>query len=132
MAAIYGELRILLVSFLFGSCLTLCYDLMRLGRVLIKRGWLLTGIEDVLFWLVAALLFAVMCLRENDGNVRWYMVAAACVGSYLCLFLEKLVKNSYNKLLQNGCNGGENRLQCKLESNRTDVMSSEKEEKKEI
>ena len=36
------------------------------------------------------------------------------------------------KLLQNGCNGGENRLQCKLESNRTDVMSSEKEEKKEI
>lgn len=95
MAAIYGELRILLVSFLFGSCLTLCYDLMRLGRCVIKRGWLLVGIEDVLFWLVAALLFAVMCLRENDGNVRWYMVAAAGVGSYLCLFLEKLVKNSY-------------------------------------
>jgi len=42
-----------------------------------------------------ALLFAVMCLRENDGNVRWYMVAAAGMGSYLCLILEKLVKNSY-------------------------------------
>ena len=34
-------------------------------------------------------------------------------------------------MLQNGCNGGGNRLQCKLESSRTDVMSSEKEEKKD-
>ncbi len=95
MDVIYGELRILLVSFLLGIGLTLCYDLMRLGRRVLRRGWLWTGIEDVLFWLLAALLFAVMCLRENDGNVRWYMIAAAVAGSYLCLILEKIAINVY-------------------------------------
>lgn len=95
MDAIYGELRILFSSFLLGICLTLSYDLLRLGRKVLRHGTIWTGIEDVLFWLVAALCFAVMCLRENDGNVRWYMIAAAVAGSYLCLILEKLAINSY-------------------------------------
>jgi len=92
MDAIYGELRILLASFALGICLTLGYDLLRLGRAILRRGWLWIGIEDILFWLLAAVCFAVMCLQENDGNVRWYMVAAAVAGSYLCLILEKLVR----------------------------------------
>ncbi len=95
MDAIYGELRILLSSFLLGVSLTLSYDLLRLGRKVLRRGWIWMGIEDVLFWLVAALMFAVMCLRENDGNFRWYMIAAAVAGSSLSLILEKVAINSY-------------------------------------
>ena len=90
MDGIYGELRILLSSFVLGIFLTLAYDLLRVGRKVFKTGWIRTGIEDILFWLLAAVCFALMCLKENDGNVRWYMGAAALAGGYLCLLLEKL------------------------------------------
>lgn len=95
MDEIVRELDILLASFLLGVCLALAYDLLRLGRRLLRRGWLLTGVEDILFWLLAALCFTVMSLQKNDGNFRWYMIAAAVAGGYICIFLEKMLKNSY-------------------------------------
>lgn len=95
MDAIFRELDILFASFVLGVCLTLVYDLLRLLRRIFRRGWLGTGIEDILFWLLAALCFTVMSLEKNDGNFRWYMVAAAVAGGYICLFLEKIVKISY-------------------------------------
>ena len=98
MDAIYSELDILLASFVLGISLTLAYDLLRLGRRILHRGWLWTGIEDILFWLLAALCFMVMSLQKNDGNFRWYMIAAAVAGGYLCLFLEKMLKTSYKNV----------------------------------
>ncbi len=98
MNAIYGELDILLASFVLGICLTLSYDLLRLGRIIWRRGWLLTGIEDILFWLLAALCFTVMSLQKNDGNFRWYMIAGGVAGGYICLFLEKMVKVFYKNV----------------------------------
>ena len=94
MDAIRGELDILLASFVLGICLTLSYDLLRLGRRIWRRGWLLAGIEDVLFWLLAALCFTVMSLQKNDGNFRWYMIAGGVAGGYICIFLEKILKIS--------------------------------------
>lgn len=95
MDGIYSELDILWASFVLGVALTLIYDLLRLGRRIIHRGWFLTGVEDILFWLLAALCFTVMSLQKNDGNYRWYMIAAAVSGGYSCLFLEKMLKNSF-------------------------------------
>ena len=94
MDAIYSELDILLASFVLGVCLTLAYDLLRLGRRILHKGWLWTGIEDILFWLLAAL----MSLQKNDGNFRWYMIGGGVAGGYLCLFLEKMLKISYKNV----------------------------------
>ena len=88
MGEIWHELDILLLFFFVGLGLTLFYDLMRLSRRIFPRG----------FWLLAALGFAVMCLWINDGIFRWYMMAASVLGSYLCLFVEKQVKFSFNLL----------------------------------
>lgn len=98
MDGIWRELDSLLIFFALGVGLTLFYDLMRLSRRILPRGWVMIGIEDVLFWLLAAMCFAVMCLWINDGVFRWYMMAAAVFGSYLCLFVEKQVKFSFNLL----------------------------------
>jgi hypothetical protein len=98
MGEIWHELDILLLFFFVGLGLTLFYDLMRLSRRIFPRGWLLTGMEDLLFWLLAALGFAIMCLWINDGIFRWYMMAASVLGSYLCLFVEKQVKFSFDLL----------------------------------
>ena len=98
MDAIYSELDILLASFVLGVCLTLAYDLLRLGRRILHKGWLWTGIEDILFWLLAALCFMVMSLQKNAGNFRWYMIGGGVAGGYLCLFLEKMLKISYKNV----------------------------------
>ena len=98
MDGIWQEVDSLLISFVLGVGLTFVYDLMRLSRRIFPRGWVLIGIEDLVFWLLAAVCFAVMCLWINDGIFRWYMMAAAVFGSYLCIFVEKQVKFSFNLL----------------------------------
>lgn len=98
MDGIHGELDILLASFALGICLTLSYDFLRLGRRILHRGWIWMGIEDILFWLLAALCFTVLSLRKNDGNFRWYMIAGGAAGGYICIILEKLLKISYKNI----------------------------------
>ena len=101
----HRELLFFCRTFLAGVGLAVCYDALRIFRNLVKHSPLLAGIEDILYGCGAGLyLFSVIYI-ENDGEIRVYVLLAACLGillyhigpsgilvKYLTLFLGKTAK----------------------------------------
>lgn len=80
---IHYEARLLAMSFLTGAGLMIVYDCLRVFRLLCPHNAVCTGIEDMLYWIYAALMTFSLLYQENDGNIRAYAVAAAFVGMAL-------------------------------------------------
>lgn len=69
--------------FLLGILLMLLYDILRIGRIVVPHHYAVTGVEDLLYWLTVAVSAFLMLYKGNDGNIRWYAVAAIIVGMIL-------------------------------------------------
>ena len=68
------------------------FDLFRLFRYKKRRGTVRMGIEDGLFFLLAAALIFRVLLQKNDGAVRLYAwVAIALGGAAYTLFVSRFV-----------------------------------------
>ena len=77
---ILEELRVVGVAFVYGAVITVVYDLLRIFRRVIAHGNLWIGIEDFFFWIWTALWSFSVLYRENDGNLRFYTIAAMVLG----------------------------------------------------
>lgn len=62
-----------------GAALMALYDILRVLRLLIHHHWLVTGIEDFLYWVTAGIATFYLLYRENDGSLRFYIIAAVFV-----------------------------------------------------
>lgn len=80
---ILWEAQYLLSCFVMGIILILIYDIVRIIRIVLPHPIILTGMEDLLYWLMVALAVFVMLYRGNDGIIRWYAVAAEITGMVL-------------------------------------------------
>lgn len=81
------EVRLLLLSFMTGAGLMMIYDCLRVFRILCPHRPLLCGIEDMLYWIYAAWMTFSLLYRENDGDIRAYVVMAAFAGMVLYQYL---------------------------------------------
>lgn len=93
------EAQLLILSILTGAGLMAVYDVLRVLRMLIPHSGILVGIEDVLYWCVAAFTTFYLLYQENDGGLRMYVVgavlAAMILYDRLCSsFLLKLLKKA--------------------------------------
>lgn len=77
------ELQYIAIVVTTGIALSLCYDILRIFRRLIPHGIIWISIEDILFWMVAALVIFIVCFMEDAGNVRWFAIAGAILGAYM-------------------------------------------------
>ena len=68
------ELELLVQSMICGALLVLVYDGIRIFRIIGKRVKSLDTAVDILFWSAAGLFLFFMCLRENGGSVRCYLL----------------------------------------------------------
>ena len=84
---ITGELRFLAVSIVWGGGIAACYEFLRLMRLLFRHGEMWTGLEDLLFWTICAVLIFIMIMEENDGMIRWYVLAGCMAGACIYQFL---------------------------------------------
>lgn len=80
---ILWELQYLLSCFVMGIILILLYDMVRIVRIVLPHTVVLTGIEDLLYWLTVGAAVFLMLYRGNDGIIRWYAVAAEISGMIL-------------------------------------------------
>lgn len=71
---------LLLLSFGVGILLMLSYDILRIFRQVAPHGPILLGVEDVIYWLFCALLIFAMLYQENDGLLRWFVLAGIALG----------------------------------------------------
>lgn len=99
-ARIVGELEFFARAFLWGIGITLVYDGLRLFRLLVRHGNVWVAVEDLLYWILYALLLFRMMYLENDGMIRGFAMLAVLLGMLLYLQFRKLT-NSFRKKLQN-------------------------------
>lgn len=78
------ELNIFFRSVILGCAVGLTYDLLRIIRRVIKRNSILIGIEDLLFFVVFALLTDIFLYYVNGGILRAYIMVGIMAG--ICLY----------------------------------------------
>lgn len=84
---ITGEAVFLLRSVICGMILGIGYEIMgRIVGLLFRRKWW-RGLEDLLYWVICALVLFAMICEENGGTIRWYVLVGASAGAgvYYCV-----------------------------------------------
>lgn len=89
MPQIRGELVIFLVSVITGIMLRLVYRSISIFRQLVEHSLFIIGIEDMIFWLIAALYVFVQIYHTSDGSIRWYFILGLVFGTF---FGETLIR----------------------------------------
>lgn len=91
------EVRLLLYSFLTGAGLMMTYDLLRIFRIFVPHSYIFTGIEDMVYWVYAALVTFSLLYEQNDGSLRGYAIAGVFIGMVL---YDKIISKHFLKLLK--------------------------------
>ena len=79
---------------LAGILIGLLFDIFRILRKSFRTSDLITLLEDILFWLLAATLFAYTVFKFNNGEIRSYVFLGMALGLtvYLLLFSKIFIK----------------------------------------
>ncbi len=82
-SGIIWELQFFGLAILRGVLILMLYDLLRIFRRVVPHGIWSVAVEDVVYWVVTALLIFQLLYRENDGSVRGYVLLAVAAGMLL-------------------------------------------------
>lgn len=77
---IYEEVTLFFHSCLIGIGITLLYDGFLICRKLIPHHHLWISVEDFFYWLFCAVGIFCVLVEENNGTLRWFVVAGAALG----------------------------------------------------
>ena len=75
------ELELLIKSMVCGALLVFLYDGIRILRMIGKKMKNLDAVVDILFWSGAGLFLFSVCLRENEGRLRGYLLCGILLGA---------------------------------------------------
>ena len=92
------EVKLLLYSFFTGAGLMMTYDLLRIFRIFIPHSYVFTGIQDMIYWVYAAMAAFSLLYEQNDGGLRGYVIAGIFLGM---LLYDRLVSRFFLKSLKN-------------------------------
>ena len=65
---------------LFGCCMLLVYDLIRIFRRVAAHGVVWIAVEDMFFWVISAFVLFQFLYQEDDGKVRGFVILAMFLG----------------------------------------------------
>lgn len=77
------EVWLMVLSLVTGAWLMLAYDTLRVFRLVIRHGSVLTGIEDFFYWMYAGLVTFILLYEQNDGVFRAYVIGGVFIGMIL-------------------------------------------------
>ena len=102
--AITREGGLILLSFGMGVLLMASFDVLRIFRQIITHGTFSLGVEYIIYWLACSLLVFAMLYRENDGLLRWFVLAGTALGMmvenhFLSPFIVRLISRVIKKVL---------------------------------
>lgn len=79
-------------TFLAGTCLAVCYDLLWIFRRIVKHSSFFIGMEDILYGCAAGFFLFSVIYQENDGIIRAYALFAVFSGVLLYQMCRKRLK----------------------------------------
>lgn len=74
------EVDVFLKAIALGAACGFLYDIIRIFRRVRTRGYIVTGIEDLLYWSVSAVIMFVFVYSENGGTIRAYIIIGMAAG----------------------------------------------------
>ena len=80
-----SELTVFGISILLGVISGLVFDIFRSVRLEIRGGHRTVAFQDILFWIIIAVLFFATVYKFNSGQLRFYIFIGAFLG--LALYL---------------------------------------------
>lgn len=93
--SVSSQAYIFFCSIIGGVVIALIYDVFRILRKTVRTGNLLTYIEDILFWVIVAVVMFATVYYSNEGELRSYIFLGAFIGVILyAMLLSKAVMNS--------------------------------------
>lgn len=93
--SVNNQAYIFLCSILAGAIIAFIYDAFRIKRKAVKTVGLLVQLEDILFWVLVAVVMLTTVYYSNEGELRGYIFLGALLGIiFYSLLLSKLVMRS--------------------------------------
>ncbi|HEY5587071.1 MAG TPA: spore cortex biosynthesis protein YabQ [Ruminiclostridium sp.] len=83
MISIVGQVYIFLYAILGGAIVAFLYDILRIKRRAIKTSIIIVSLEDIIYWLVAAVLLFITVYKINSGEMRGYIFIGNVIGVIL-------------------------------------------------
>ena len=80
-----NELWIFLWSICGGIALGFVFDIFRIKRRIMKTGKILISVEDLLYWIFAAILFFLTLYLSNEGQMRGFSIIGSILGAVFYL-----------------------------------------------
>jgi len=76
--------------------IALVYDLFRIKRRAIKTSTIFIYIEDLIFWVIVAIIMFAVIYYSNEGEIRGYIFIGTAIGITLYILLfSRIVINSF-------------------------------------
>jgi spore cortex biosynthesis protein YabQ len=93
--SVSSQAYIFFCSIIGGIAIALVYDIFRILRKAVKTGNFVTYLEDILFWVIVAVVMFATVYYSNEGELRSYIFLGAILGVVLyAMLLSKAVMNS--------------------------------------
>ena len=101
MPQIGAEVAGFLLAVIAGGVARLLYQSLVCFRELVRHSYLAMGIEDILYWMGAAVYFFVQIYHTSDGVIRWYFILGVVLGAVFASvffgWMKKLHKKIYTR-----------------------------------
>jgi len=93
--SVNSQAYVFLCTIIGGMAIALVYDIFRIFRKAVKTGSLVTYVQDLLYWLIVAVIMFLTIYYSNDGELRAYLFIGAFIGVILyALLLSRIVMRS--------------------------------------
>ncbi|WP_242855792.1 spore cortex biosynthesis protein YabQ [Ruminiclostridium josui] len=96
MNLIVEQVYIFFYAVLAGGVLAFLYDILRIKRRAIKTNVIILSVEDIIFWLLSAIIVFLTVYNSNDGQMRGFIFIGNILGVilYLSLFSKFVIASS--------------------------------------
>lgn len=85
--SVSNQAYVFLCSILGGILIAFIFDLFRIKRKAVVTSNLLTYFEDLLYWIIAALVLFAVVYYANEGELRGYILIGTIIGATLYIVL---------------------------------------------
>ena len=97
MQGIERELLVFAVALLSGASVRLTYQCLGCLRDIVPHSLTVINIEDILFWLSAAIYLFIQIYQTNSGSIRWHFILGVVFGAVFMSFFVRTCEKILGK-----------------------------------
>jgi spore cortex biosynthesis protein YabQ len=93
--SVSSQVYVFFCTVIGGMAIALVYDFFRIFRKAVKTGGFVTYIQDLIYWIVTAVIMFLTFYYSNDGELRVYLFIGAFIGVVMySLLLSKAIMSA--------------------------------------